>query len=276
MKITMKIYLPLVAIVLFLYSCDPSSSSDDMQEESDPVLSVQITSNTSTPFIDYVMDVEITASNPIKEIEVTDNNNQSYQSQSSNEPEGIGKKVQLYYSYPSLGPRKLEFTVTDIYDQTVYFTETITVTRGNAVRILSAEVISFKDQGKTWDPEYAETDDNRLADVTIGLLKPILNDRFGGTDYTWLRWYISESRMNEANLFFDLSDKELYIDLSKQMRVGLGDDDGGNMGQSLIPDAPDYRVIDFKDYSSTRPSEIILKDEAINLEIKFKVEWPQS
>ncbi len=271
----MKIYLSFVLAALFLASCDPSSSSDDIQEESDPVLSVQITSNTSTPFIDYVMDVEITASNPIKEIEVTDTNNQTYQSKSSSEPEGIGKKVQLYYSYPSLGPRKLEFTVTDIYDQVVYFTENITVTRGNAVRILSAEVISFYNQGKTWDPEYAETDPNRLADVNLGLLKPILNDRFGGTDYNWLRWYVSESRTNESNLFFDLSDEELYIDLSKEMRVGLGDDDGGNIGQSLITDAPDYRVIDFKNYSSTRPTEIILKDEAINLEIKFKVEWPQ-
>jgi len=272
-----KTSLSLLFLLLILFeACDVSDDNEINIQPDNPVLVVQIKTNTATPFIDYVLEAEVTTSNPIKEIEVTDDNNTSYFSRSSGEPNGLGTTVKLYFSYTTLGPRKLDFLVTDIYDQVVPFSETITVTRGNAVRVLSAEVISFYKKDETWDPEFSETDVNRLADVGIALQKSKLNDRFGGTDYTNYRWYTSESRLNQSNLFFDLKSEELYIDLNKEIRVGLGDDDGGNIGEPLFPDFPDYRILDLKDYNLTRPTEIILKDDTVNLEVKFIVEWPQN
>ncbi|MGO4911100.1 hypothetical protein [Leeuwenhoekiella sp. W20_SRS_FM14] len=265
----------LVLLPLAITSCDTASSDDENPETQNPALRVQITTNTATPFIDYILEAEITTSNSIKEVEVTDDGGASYTARETSEPEGQGTQVKLYFSYATLGTRKLEFKVTDIYGQVVPFSETITVTRGNAVRILSAEVISFYKKDQTWDPEFADTDVNRLADVGIGLLKSKLNDRFGGTDYTMYRWYISESRQNQSNLFFDLTEENLYIDLNKEIRIGLADDDGGNIAQSLIPDFPDYRIVDLKTYATTRPKVITLKDDSIDLEIKFTVEWPQ-
>ena len=265
----------LLVIILFI-SCGTSEDCEEIPEPEDPALVVQIKTNTATPFIDYILEVEITTSNPIQEIEVTDDGNVSNSAKSSGEPNGLGTSVKLYFSYTTLGPRKLDFLVTDIYGQIVPFSETITVTRGNAVRILSAEVISFYRMNETWDPEFTDTDINRLADVAIALHRSKLNDRFGGTDYSTYRWFTSDSYPNQSNLFFDFSAEELYIDLNKQIRVGIGDDDGGNMGQSLFPDFPDYRILDLKEYNMIRPSEIILKDESVNFEIKFRVEWPQN
>ena len=40
-------------------------------------------------------------------------------------------------------------------------------------------------------------------------------------------------------------------------------------------DTPDYRVLDFKEYNTRRPTKITLRDAAINFEMKFIVEWPQ-
>ena len=265
----------LLSIAFIVLSCDPSSTEDEQPEIEKPALRVQITTNTVTPFIDYVLEAEITTSNPMKEIEVTDDGGVSSSTLHLNEVDGEQTQAKIYFSYSTLGTRKLEFLVTDIYDQVVPFSENITVTRGNAVRILSAEVVSFYRKDQTWDPEFADTDVNRLADVGIALQKSVLNDRFEGLNFTNYRWYTSDSRPNQSNLFFDLTSEELYIDLNKEFRVGLGDDDGGNIGQPLFPDFPDYRTVDLKDYNKTRPTVIILKDDSVDLEIKFTVEWPK-
>ena len=271
----LKLILASILFLAMLSACDSESNTEEDIPEQLPALRVQITTNTATPFVDYVLEATISTSNPIKEIEVTDNGGLSYTTKVSSTGDDLGTTVDLFFMYSTPGAYKLEFLVTDIYNQKVPFSETITVTRGNAVRIISAEVISFYNKDQTWDPEFNANDANRLADVKIALLKSKLVERFDTPSFEFDTWYISETRENQSDLFFDFSSEDLYIDLSKEMRITLGDDDGGNIGQSLMLDTPDYRVLDFKEYNTKRPTEITVKDAAINFEMKFIVEWPQ-
>ncbi|RXG23331.1 hypothetical protein [Leeuwenhoekiella aequorea] len=270
-----KLILASILFLAMLSACDSESNTEEDIPEQLPALRVQITTNTATPFVDYVLEATISTSNPIKEIEVTDNGGLSYTTKVSSTGDDLGTTLDLFFMYPTLGAYKLEFLVTDIYNQKVPFSETITVTRGNAVRIISAEVISFYNKDQTWDPEFNANDSNRLADVKIAFSKSKLVERFDTPSFEFDTWYISETRENQTDLFFDFSSEDLYIDLAKEVRITLRDDDGKNIGQSLMLDTPDYRILDFKEYNTRRPTKITLRDAAINFEMKFIVEWPQ-
>ena len=132
-------------------------------------------------------------------------------------------------------------------------------------------VNDFYDKGTTWDPEFSNTDPNRLADVSFSLSKPHI-DLFSGQRFKAL-WYKSTVKENQGDLNWNLSQENLYVNPNALIHFGLADDDGGGVGQDLLLGPPFEKDINLSQYSNTQPSNITLEDSSINLEVSFGLEW---
>ena len=148
----------------------------------------------------------------------------------------------------------------------------INVTHGNALKIAGMQVTSFDNINNTWDPEYAPTDVNRLADVYFGFNTGQLSNCFDNTTISKL-WYKSTIKQNQGDLTWDLASANLYINPNRDITFGLVDQDTPPLGQSLIPNLPDYRIISFANYLSTKPTTITYSFPDANLSFIMTVEW---
>ncbi|MEL0651636.1 hypothetical protein V6246_09395 [Algibacter sp. TI.3.09] len=110
-------------------------------------------------------------------------------------------------------------------DEEVIKTMTVSITRGNTIRITSVKIISFSNINNTWDSEFSDSDTNRLADVFFNLRKQKPDSKQGGLSFQ--NWFKSEVKENQGDLTWDLSSKNLYLNPEFALQFSMADDDGG-------------------------------------------------
>ncbi len=148
----------------------------------------------------------------------------------------------------------------------------ITVIRGNAIKILGLQVVSFNGINTSWDPEFPVSDPNHLADVFFGFNKASINSPFAD-GYNYRNWYTSTVKQNQGDLTWSFATENLYIQPERTVRMGLVDQDTPPLGQDLMNGPPDYRDFNFSSYSSTKPTTITFTYPEINLEFVLTIEW---
>lgn len=258
----MKKLIVLVTVSL-LFACDPSNDGVNPPDETS---NFEITvSATNAVVIDETFIINVTSNEPMTSLEVSTDNFTTSNILLTNF--GTGKV--LNYSFDTLGNKTVSVRAKTAENNSSTKTFSVSVTRGNALKINSLQLVSFHDINNTWDPEFSGTD--ALADPSFLFQKPkihVFNDNFGH-----VFWYQSPVLLNQGSLTWDFSLENLYIDPNIILQFSLVDDDG-NFIQDLLLGPPSERPIAFSDYIATQPSTITITIPSINLEMILSVEWP--
>lgn len=186
--------------------------------------------------------------------------------------QNFGTNYMLHFNFDSLGQKTISVRAKNQNNEVSEKQVVITVTRGNAIKILGVQVVSFYGINTVYDPEFPASNPESLADLKFGFAKQSL-DSYLSNVYSWRNWYQSTVISNQGTMTWDCSGSNLYIDPSKNLRFGLSDIDNGIAGADLLNGPPDYREINFSNFVTTKPTTITYSFPEINLEFKVFVEW---
>jgi len=153
----------------------------------------------------------------------------------------------------------------------------ITISPINTVQITSIKIHEFHNIDSSWDPQFAATDINRLADVEVGLKK----DRIQNNTVNNVFFFKSPLKENQADdLLWSVVNDGLYFNTERKLKLFIVDRDEGPNGvvQHLLnypnPHVKDYVDLDFSPYEATKPASVRFTDPALELDIEFFLNWP--
>lgn len=243
------------------------TSSDDTTNQS--TFSIATAPSKTTVTIDEPFTVTVTSNETMKWMAVTKDGSDPVDFSDLN----FGTSKELYFNFDTVGTKTIKIKVKNEKEEETTKTVVVTVTRGNAIKITGLQVKSFYKINTAWDPEYAATDSNRLADVSFGLVKQQQSNPFSSDYFNNSPWCRSTVKENQGDLTWDLSSLNLFINPNASLRFGLADIDG-QLGQDLLNGPPDYKTISFSSYLATKPGTITYSFPEINLEFIVSVQWP--
>jgi hypothetical protein len=186
--------------------------------------------------------------------------------------QNFGTSFTLNLNFDTLGQKTIYVRAKNQNTEVSEKQVVINVTRGNAIKILGVQVVSFYGVNTVYDPEFPASNPESLADLKFGFAKQSL-DSYLSNVYSWRNWYQSTVISNQGTMTWDCSGSNLYINPSKNLRFGLSDIDNGIAGADLLNGPPDYREINFSNFVTTKPASITYSFPEINLEFKVFVEW---
>jgi len=255
----------LYLLTLFLFAC--GSSDDSSEAESN--FSIELTpSDGNEVAIDQIFSIEVNANEDLKYIWPSfDNFTSSGYGSSSGTPHT------LYYALDDLGEKTISVRAKNEKEEVSEKQIVVNVVRGQAIKITGLQLISFQNIHGTFDPEYAETDPNRLADLAFAFSKHQIGN--GMTpDYGIRLWYRSAILENQGNLTWDISPENLYMKPDQHLYFSLGEVDGELEAANLLGGSVPYKELSFAAYLATKPSSISYSFPEIGLEFTLFIEWP--
>ncbi len=184
----------------------------------------------------------------------------------------FGTSFPLYFNFDTLGVKTIWVRSTNSKNEVSQKQITINIARGNAIKIIGLQVITFDGINTSWDPEFSITDPNRLADLKFGFVKGLLGNPMNNSSSSNL-WYVSPTIQNQGNMTWSMANENLFIDPTKTFEFALSDDDGYPVAQNLLPGVFDTKTIGFSNYLVTKPTTITYTFPDVNLEFKLFVEW---
>jgi hypothetical protein len=257
----------LIISLISLISCESNDNENQTINESN--FKIEITANNSA-LIDEIVEVKITANDTLNSLMTSFDN---FETGFTNFID-LGASTTRYFSF-NLPEQQttVYFKATDSNGNESIETYTPTIKVGNSLKIEAVKILSFLNIDGTWDSEFPESSEERLADVIFALSKPVLNRTEGyfmGTNYPW---YFSEIKLNQGDLYWDLSNEDVYLNPELLVKFSLSDSDGGNLGEDLMLGPPTERDLDFSDYIEQKPESIIWTVPEIDLEVQFFLKW---
>ncbi|MES2812504.1 MAG: hypothetical protein V4670_08555 [Bacteroidota bacterium] len=256
-------YFSLFVLVITLFSCSKDSNSDDSFQISLDVEKTDVMLNEG-------ISLKVLSSHPIETIYVEDYLLEYQMGRMFLNPP---LTTNLHLAFGRIGEKTITVVVTDKNEEVTRKAITFNVKKPqNVVKITSIKVNSFKDFGGIYDSEYPDNDPNRLADVKFKLLN-FSHDLYN--DLRLTTFYESSIRYNQENLFWDLTDEELYVDLN-QFSFGLYDDDDG-FNEASFPlyhgEFGEHMPVYMSMYQTDKPAKVVLSSYD-NFEIELGLEWP--
>ena len=266
----LKNILLLLPFSLLILSCE-ADSPDKEPEKPEEKLEVNLSVPSHQLGVDEMAVIEFSSNKPL--VEVRDVWETGHRSYSMTMPgESLPDDLKLYFKYPDPGAKKVHLEFTSLDGITVAKELNFEVSRGNTVQIIGIEVHSFRNMDGTWDPEYGEDDEDRLADVGF-VLEKLRHSNFVSEEHFMGRWYQSDVRKNQQDLYWDLSEEELYVDSRHLVQIGLADEDNGQLAEDLFPMPVllDFRLMQ---YEESRPEQVNLISEELEVNLTFYLDWP--
>jgi hypothetical protein len=179
------------------------TSSDDTTNQS--TFSTAIAPSKTTVTIDKPFTVTVTSKETMKWMVVTKDGSDPVDFSGSN----FGTSKELYFNFETLGTKTINIKVKNEKEEETTTTVLVTVTRGNAIKITGLQVKSFYNINTTWNPEYAVTEINRVADVSFGLVKQQQTNPFSSDYFSNSSCCRSTVKENHGDLTWDLSSLNL-------------------------------------------------------------------
>lgn len=262
----MKFKNTLFLLPLFLWMC-----SSEKEDNSTSSFDFMLNSTVNSVVIDQQFKITVVATEPIKDIEMSTDNFATFSSTGTNGDNDLSKD--LYFNFDTLGSKTISIRVRSNNDTIITKSISITIVRGQAIKIIGLQLISFHNINQTWDPEFNSIDSNRLADLQFVLSKVKLNN-FYTESYGYDLWHRSSQILNQGNMTWNLTDVNLYLNPLYTLKFGLADVDNGGLVQDLMQGPPYDKSLSFTDYLVSKPSILTYFFPEINLEFKLFVEWP--
>lgn len=258
------------ALLLFNISCSTNSNNNDDDIITDTLVTEIVISGNQFE-IDKPISFDVVSNQNLNEISISYNNWESSFGQLAFDESGLGLSKTVFTSFDKLGTKTI-YVRTKNLDNEIDETEfQIEIIRGASIKIKRVNVISFSNINGSWDPELSG--DDELADLKFAFTKNVITGSFDSMEYSVKTWYISEVLINQGGLTWDLNNEELYIDPNLIFAFGLGDDDGGGIGQDLLLGPPFEIPYYLQEVMNEEPSSVTLINEDIDLEVEFELEW---
>lgn len=258
----MKKTIFILSIIQLFIGC----SSDDNSSKS--AFSIDLAPSATNVVLDQSFTITINANESMKYLWISTDNFATGDYTIQN----FGTSFNLNFNFDTLGQKTISVRAKNQNNEVSEKQLVVTVTRGNAIKILGVQLVSFYGINTVYDPEFPTSNPESLADLKFGFAKQSL-DSYLSNVYSWRNWYQSTVISNQGTMTWDCSGSNLYIDPSKNLRFGLSDIDNGIAGADLLNGPPDYREINFSNFVVTKPTTITYSFPEINLEFKVFVEW---
>lgn len=252
----------IISIILLFIGC----SSHDNSSKS--TFSIDLVPSATNVVLDQSLTITINANESMKYLWISTDNFATGDYAIQN----FGTSFSLNLNFDTLGQKTISVRAKNQNNEVSEKQIVINVTRGNAIKILGVQVVSFYGINTVYDLEFPASNPESLADLKFGFAKASL-DSYISNVYSWRNWYQSTVISNQGTMTWDCSNANLYIDTSKYLRFGLADIDNGIAGADLLNGPPDYREINFSNFVTTKPTTITYSFPEINLEFKVFVEW---
>ena len=254
-----------------LFSC--SSDSNEIPEPELEAFDVSFTPSADFAYVDKAFSVQVTGTAKIHEIKQVFTH-----SSLSVGGDGMYGEIDpefrtLHYQLPDVGVEKMDFIFTDVNGREIEKSFEVNVLPGDAVQITGMKINSFYNIHETYDPEFAEDDPNRLADIIFAFHK-VYSRNFSTEENYNSMWFLSEVYPNEQQLEFDLTDKDLYIAPYARFDLGIGDHDEDGLGEDLARD-PSQMNVNLYFLQQEKPSEVHIIKEDANVDITIFLKWPE-
>lgn len=265
----------IVFLAIFIISCSSDSNEiSDTNETPDVIItpfSINVSTSNKTVNVDQDVVVNITCEDNLKGIGYSFDN---FNTSSTSFPgQGFGTSAKLNFRFGNIGEKTIFFKGVKNDDSSSEIKSiTFNVVKGNNVRITALKINSFDRINGSWDPEYAETDSNRLADVGFGITKINFSNPFEGTKRQY-SWYISEVKQNQGDLNWNLESANLYLDPNLPVLFSLADVDEYPLGQDLTMTSSGLSF-SLKQYVETKPKTVTVSFPDNKLEFVLQLEWP--
>ena len=253
-------------IILLIIQLFIGCSSDDSSSKN--TFSIDLVSSSTNVVVDQAFSITVNANESMKYLWVSTDNFATGDYAIQN----FGTSFTLNFNFDTLGQKTISVRAKNQNNEVSEKQIVVTITRGNAIKILGVQVVSFYGINTVYDPEFPASNPESLADLKFGFAKVSL-DSYLSNIYSWRNWYQSTVIPNQGTMTWDCSASNLYVDPSKNLRFGLADMDNGIAGADLLNGPPDYREISFTNYLVTKPNTITYTFPEINLEFKVFVEW---
>lgn len=257
-----------LSFLIIIVSCESNEDSitGENNGNTNETFSIELSAN-DNPVIDEVVAVTVNSPEPMTSLEISYDNFQT----STTSFSSLGNSTQRYFSFDKLGDNTTIYfkAINDDGEESIQ-TYSPTISRGNALKIKSVEVISFSNIDGTWDSEFPNTNPNHLADVFFNLRKPQVSITTGNLSFQ--DWFTSAIKDNQGNLTWDVSSEDLYLDPQLSLLFSLVDNDG-EFSEDLMLGPPFEREITFAEHITNQPNTITLSVPDIDLEVVLTVEW---
>ena len=266
-----KSYIFIFSILLLTITI--SCSSDSEEEESNP-FDLRVEIEKLSYGVDELVDFDIISEVDLSRIEVGIDilNDRIGQSSRFTSGQNLGKEFEHSYILTTVGPRKIYVVATDLEGRQSRFEFDIEVGLSNTVKINSISINSFEGFGATYDDEFPESDENRLADLYVFTEKKYRNVRLNQPNSYDSDWFVTEVFENESNRSWDVSQENYIIGDKTPFKFWLYDDDSVTFSEIMFSPRG-YLIFDFSEYIETKPNQVVFEDESLSLEIVFDVQW---
>src|SRR5690606_6781400 len=260
----MKKFFILLPIIFTLFSC----SSDATAEAEILPFVVQLQASALNPTVDELVKIQVQSEQLLKEISWHSENVVRTHS-------GMGTALErdfpLYFQFASTGMKVVNLSFTNMNDEVTSKELIFEVKKGNTVQITGFRINSFGKMGDSWDPEFPQNSEDRLADIMFGFSKLMLFN-FTKPENSFGTWYISPVHKNESSKEWHLENENLFINPDRPLRFGISDDDGGNIGQNLLIDRS-HLDLDLSQYKEEKPSSIDYSHTEEEVDITLFLNW---
>lgn len=263
--------LLLLVLLLINISCSTDSNNNDDDDIIIDTLETEIVISGYQFEVDKPISFDVVSNQNLNEVSISFNNWESSFGQLGLEETGLGLSKTIITSFDTLGVKTIYVRTRNLDDEVDETEFQIEIIRGLSVKIKRVNIISFSNIDGSWDPELSGNDE--LADLKFAFTKNRISSSFDSMEYSVKTWYISEVLMNQGDLTWDLSNAELFIDPNLIFAFGLGDDDGGGIGQDLLWGPPFEIPFYLQEFINDEPSSVTLVKENIDLEVEFELEW---
>lgn len=263
----MKKSLLLLSLILILFSCS-SETSETIDKGEIQSFDVQLDATTLNPEVDELVTIQVQSDQPLKEFSwISENVVRTHSGMGSD----LDPDFPLYFQFASTGPKEVNLSFTSTSNKVTTKKLNFDVKKGNTVQIIGFRINSFWKIGDSWDPEFSEDNEERLADIALGFSKLMLFN-FTQTEKSFGVWYISPVHNNESSLEWDLESENLHLNPDRPLGFGISDDDGGNISQNLLIDRI-YLDVDLSQYKEAQPSSIDFSNAEEEIDITIFLNW---
>lgn len=255
----------IISLMVFILLLSCSSESEDS-------FTFDAVVNSSTINVDQPFSITVSSQENIMGIRYSYDNFKSGLAKFSDV--GYGNSNELQFKFHNIGKQTIYIRLIksgNIESETKAIT--VNIEKGDSVKITGLKITSFDGINTDWDPEFATSDLNKLADVRFSFSKVGLVNAFGDGGYI-AEWHKTSIKENQGDLTWSFPTENLYVNPNEYLIFSIYDQDGPDLIQ-LLSSSVNVPHIYLSPYILTKPSSIKVSFPESNVEFTLSLEWPK-
>lgn len=278
-----KLHLPLLFILCCLLpSCSKNKDIPDEPEIKKSSFEISVVPVSEIYEIDRPIEFKVTANQGMKALGITRytiSNGDTVphiRTAVSLDTVDLTKEGRIFTSFDSLGKQTIKIHAENKDLESAEKELNIDIQKGDAVKLTFVRVASFYQKSEMWDPQGPGTSPYLSAFYSV-LFKDGYSTAINESSEKDLsRWFQPANKIRGEKLFWDLSDKNFYINTSSRFTFEISGEDDKGFFMPLRENYPYSRYnenFSLEDYIDSKPDSIKITGDGGNLQVILGLEW---